>query len=268
MDLGLKGRVALVTGASMGIGEAAAIELAGEGCDLAICSRHAGQLAEVCDQVMAKGVRCVVAECDIRNPGDITALMNEVARAYGRLDILVNNAGAATHGTFASLSDEQLLADYELKILGQLRCTSRRAGAAGEESGAARDQRQRDRGAGGDTELSDHHASRLVLRAQQGARLGTGGPQDPGELGEYRLVRTNQIERAHARRAPDVPLEKFMTQAAQIVPLKRFGEPHEILGPIAFLASDRAGFITGAVMDVRQQDRRARVTRRGDGLAG
>ena len=96
MDLGLKGKVALVTGASMGIGEATAIELASEGCDLAICSRHADQLAKVRDQVVAKGVRCVVAECDIRKPGDIAALMNEVGRAYGRLDILVNNAGAAT----------------------------------------------------------------------------------------------------------------------------------------------------------------------------
>jgi 3-oxoacyl-[acyl-carrier protein] reductase len=123
MDLGLKGRVALVTGASMGIGEAAAIELAGEGCDLAICARHADQLVKVRDQIVAKGARCVVVPCDIRQPGEITAMMNEVGRAYGRLDILVNNAGAATHGTFASLNDEQLLADYELKVLGQLRCT-------------------------------------------------------------------------------------------------------------------------------------------------
>ncbi|HVA39857.1 MAG TPA: SDR family NAD(P)-dependent oxidoreductase [Candidatus Binataceae bacterium] len=106
MDLGLKGRAALVTGASMGIGEAAAIELAGEGCDLAICARHADRLATVRDQIVARGARCVVAECDIRKPGEIAALMSEIARAYGRLDILVNNAGAATHGTFASLSDE------------------------------------------------------------------------------------------------------------------------------------------------------------------
>src|SRR5271156_1871802 len=100
MDLGLKGRVALVTGASMGIGEATAIELAGEGCDLAICARHADQLAKVRDQIVAKGVRCVAAECDIRKPAEIAALMNEVSRVFGRLDILVNNAGAATHGTF------------------------------------------------------------------------------------------------------------------------------------------------------------------------
>src|SRR6266851_7246881 len=99
MDLGLKGRVALVTGASMGIGEATAIELAGEGCDMAICSRHPEQLANVRDQVLSRGVQCVVAQCDVRKPDEIAALMNEVGRAYGRLDILVNNAGAATHGT-------------------------------------------------------------------------------------------------------------------------------------------------------------------------
>jgi 3-oxoacyl-[acyl-carrier protein] reductase len=236
MDLKLKGRVALVTGASMGIGEAAAVELASEGCDLVICARHVDQLAKVRDQIVARGVRCVVAACDIRKPEEIAALMNEVGRAYGRLDIL---------------NDEQLLADYELKILGQLRCT-RAALALLEKSPAPR------------VINVNAIAGRVVMpglfaTTMHRASCYALSKALAWELADRKilvnsvnigLVHTNQIERAHARRAPDVPLEKFMAQAAQIVPLKRFGEPHEVSGLIAFLASDRAGFITGASIDV------------------
>jgi len=251
MDLGLKGRVALVTGASMGIGEAAAVELAGEGCDLAICSRRADQLAKVRDQIVARGARCVVKECDIRKPDDIAALFDEVRSAYGRLDILVNNAGAATHGTFVSLTDEQLTADYELKVLGQLRCT--RAALPLLEKSAAPRVINVNAIAGrvvipGLFATTTHRASCYALSKALAWELANRKILvNSVNIG---LVHTNQIERAHARRAPDVPLEKFMAQAAQIVPLKRFGEPHEVSGLIAFLASDRAGFITGASIDV------------------
>ena len=251
MDLGLKGRVALVTGASMGIGEAAALELAGEGCDLAICARALDRLAPVRKQIEARGVRCVASACDIRKPAEIAALMGEVKSRYGRLDILVNNAGAATHGTFASLTDEQLLADYELKILGQVRCT--RAALPLLEKSAAPRVINVNAIAGrvvipGLFATTTHRASCYALSKALAWELADRKILvNSVNIG---LVHTNQIERAHARRAPDVPLEKFMAQAAQIVPLKRFGEPHEVSGLIAFLASDRAGFITGASIDV------------------
>jgi 3-oxoacyl-[acyl-carrier protein] reductase len=251
MELGLKARVALITGASMGIGEATAYELAGEGCDLALCSRHPEQVAPVRERVVAKGVRCIAAKCDIRKPDEIAALMDEVRRTFGRLDILVNNAGAATHGSFATLTDEQLLADYELKILGQLRCT--RAALPLLEKSPAPRVINVNAIAGrvvipGLFATTTHRASCYALSKALA-----------WELAEKKilvnsvnigLVHTNQIERVHARRAPDVPLEKFMAQAAQMVPLRRFGEPDEVSGLIAFLASDRASFITGASIDV------------------
>ncbi len=251
MDLGLKGRVALVTGASMGIGEATALELAGEGCELAICARSLDRLAPVRKQIEARGVRCVAASCDIRKPAEIAALMGEVKSRYGRLDILVNNAGAATHGTFASLTDEQLLADYELKILGQVRCT--RAALPLLEKSAAPRVINVNAIAGrvvipGLFATTTHRASCYALSKALAWELADRKILvNSVNIG---LVHTNQIERAHARRAPDIPLDKFMAQAAQIVPLKRFGEPHEVSGLIAFLASDRAGFITGASIDV------------------
>lgn len=251
MELGLKGRAALVTGASMGIGEAAALELAGEGCDVAICSRHADQLAAVRERVVAKGVRCVAAGCDIRKPAEIAALMSEIGRAFGRLDILVNNAGAATHGSFASTTDEQLLADYELKILGQVRC-ARAALPLLEKSPAPRVINV-NAIAGrvvipGLFATTTHRASCYALSKALAWELAA--KKILVNSVNIGLVHTNQIERVHARSAPDTPLDAFMAQVARTVPLRRFGNPGEVSGLIAFLASDRASYITGASIDV------------------
>src|SRR5579863_2638033 len=122
MDLGLKDRVALVTGASKGLGAAIALELAGEGCHLAICSRHPAELEETRAAAAAKGVRCFPTAADITDPASIASLIDGVASTFGRLDILVNNAGGARPGTFGTLSDADLLADYQTKVLGQIRC--------------------------------------------------------------------------------------------------------------------------------------------------
>lgn len=251
MELGLRGRVAMVTGASMGIGEAAAYELAGEGCDLAICARNLQRLAPVRERIIAKGVRCVAAKCDIRKPGEIDALIDEIGRTFGRLDILVNNAGAATGGSFVSTTDEQMLADYELKILGQVRCT-RAALPLLEKSPASR------------VINVNAIAGRVVMpglfaTTTHRASCYALSKALAWELAEKKilvnsinigLVHTDQIERMHAKHAPDIPLEKFMGQVARTVPLKRFGDPDEVSGLIAFLASDRASYITGASIDV------------------
>jgi NAD(P)-dependent dehydrogenase (short-subunit alcohol dehydrogenase family) len=235
----------------MGIGEAAAYELAAEGCDLAICARNSEPLNKVRDRVVAQGVRCTAVRCDIRNPGEIAALTKEVKRTFGRLDILVNNAGAATPGTFATLTDEQLVTDYELKIMGQIRCT-RAALPLLEKSPAPR------------VINVNAIAGRVYIPGLFATTVHRAGCYALNkalawELAEKKilvnsinigLVHTNQIERMHAQRAADVPFEKFMERAAQAVPLKRLGEPHEVSGLIAFLASDRAAFITGASIDV------------------
>jgi 3-oxoacyl-[acyl-carrier protein] reductase len=251
MDLGLTGRIALVTGASMGIGEAAAYELAAEGCDLAICARNLEPLNKVRERALAQGVRCICVRCDIRQAAEITALLDEVKRAFGRLDILVNNAGAATPGNFASLTDDQLEADYELKIMGQVRCT-RAALPLLEKSAAPR------------VININAVAGRVYIPGLFATTVHRAGCYALSkalawELAEKKilvnsinigLVHTNQIERMHAQRAADVPFETFAERAAQAIPLKRLGDPHEVSGLIAFLASDRAAFITGASIDV------------------
>jgi 3-oxoacyl-[acyl-carrier protein] reductase len=116
------GKVAVITGASHGIGKATALELAGEGCALASCARGAEALEAVRNEIVARGVRCEAMQVDVTDAAQVKALFAKVAAAFGRLDILVNNAGRARSGSFAKLSDDDFIADYQVKVLAQIRC--------------------------------------------------------------------------------------------------------------------------------------------------
>ena len=91
----LTGRVALVTGASSGLGIQFAKALANQGADIAICARRVERLEAVKAEIEAMGVKCYVHACDVTNSDDIVATVQDTVAHFGRLDILVNNAGIA-----------------------------------------------------------------------------------------------------------------------------------------------------------------------------
>jgi 3-oxoacyl-[acyl-carrier protein] reductase len=121
MELGLSGKVALVTGASRGIGRATALAFAAEGCDLVLTGRDKAALDEVAGLVRGKGRKAAVAVADLRQPGAEQALIDAVRREFGHLDILVNNAGATKRGSFFDLSDADWADGYALKFFGHMR---------------------------------------------------------------------------------------------------------------------------------------------------
>jgi 3-oxoacyl-[acyl-carrier protein] reductase len=98
MDLGLKGKVAIITGGSRGIGRAIALGLAAEGCNVAICARGEEQLRATEAELKATGVRVHADSVDVAQAGSVEAFVDEVAKALGRVDVLVNNAGGARQG--------------------------------------------------------------------------------------------------------------------------------------------------------------------------
>ncbi|SRR6266545_1886976 len=123
MDLGLTGKVALVTGSSRGIGRGIALNFAAEGCDLVLTGRDQRALDEVADAIRVKHGKAVVVALDLREPDAPAKLIEATKREFGRLDILVNNAGTTKRGNFFELTDTDWQDGFALKFFAHVRLT-------------------------------------------------------------------------------------------------------------------------------------------------
>lgn len=252
MDLGLAGRRAVVTGGSKGLGLAIAAELLAEGAAVAICSRHADELEAAAAKLRTGGGSVTALPCDVTNPDQVQEFVGAAGQALGGIDILVNNAGGAHPGRFSTLTDADWQADFEIKTMSQVRCTR----AALEQLRASSAPRVININAvyarypdPAFFATSVNRAACLALAKALAMELAADGILvNTVNIG---FVTTPQWENIHRRRAPEMPAEEFFDQmAAQEVPLERFGRPDEVSGLVAFLAGDRASYITGASIDV------------------
>ena len=258
MELGLTGRHAVVTGGSKGLGKAIAAELLAEGASVAICSRHADELAEAAAELRKAagpehhGQQLLALPCDVTDPVQVTDFVAAAVATLGGLDILVNNAGGARPGRFATLTDEDWHDDIEVKLFSQIRCIRAalphlRASAAPRVINInALYARYPDPAF---LASSVNRASCLNLSKALSIELGGEGILvNSVNIG---FVETPQWQNIHRRRAPEMPAEEFFGQLAKAeVPLGRFGRAEEVAGLVAFLASERASYIAGASIDV------------------
>jgi 3-oxoacyl-[acyl-carrier protein] reductase len=249
MDLQLSGKVAIVTGASRGIGRAIAQTLVGEGMSVAIVARTRNQLDDLAASLPG---RCLVQALDLREPASPPATVAETVSRFGRLDLLVNNAGATKRGDFFALSDADWADGFALKFLGAMRCSR----AAWPHLQAARGAIVNIVGIGGRTGTAEFtiggsvNAALLNLTkalADRGVRDGVRvNAINPGSIATERLqarLRTFASER-------DIDLTRAETEMARASGVARFGQPDEIARVVAFLASPRAAYCHGAIVDV------------------
>lgn len=252
MDLNLRGRRALVTGGSKGIGLAVAEELVAEGVHVAICARHPRELDAAAEKLRGSGCTVYAQVTDVTDPAQITDLVSRSVEALGALDILVNNAGAAHPGNFESLTDDDWRADLDVKLFSQIRCTravlehlrrSRAARVININSVYARYP---------DPTFFATTVNRAACLNFTKALARELGPEgilvNSVNIG---FVITPQWQNIKARRAPDASDDEFFAGLARDeVPLGRFGTVGEVSGLVAFLASDRASYLTGTSIDV------------------
>lgn len=262
MDLGITGRVAIVTGGSRGIGRAVAERLCREGASVVLCARNRESLAEAQHALETLGGGKVLGvEADLTAAGAAERVV-AAAAAWGRIDILVNNAGAARGIPFDDLTEELWQENLKLKLFGYLRMARlvlphlRRngwgrivniAGLAGLQPGPLT------------MPLGLNNAGILnVMKALADAEAGNNILVTTVCPGPIRTERQAQLLQ-DAARAKGVTVEAAERETAGAIPLKRMGRPEEVADVVAFLASERASYITGSLVIVDGGSRRAAI---------
>ena len=236
-------RAAFVTGASRGIGRAIAIALARAGHPVAFCYASDGERArETHEAIEAEGAKAVAVQCDVADAAAVDAAFGEVEAAFGRVTILVNNAGITRDGLVARMTDDAWRAVIDTNLTGAFN-TIRRATPG----------------------MMRARYGRIVNVASVAGQSGQAGQANYAAAKAGLLGLSRSIARELAPRnvtcnvvAPgpivtsmtdDMPAE-WQDQIEQAVPLGRFGTPEECAAVVAFLCSDAASYVTGALVPV------------------
>jgi 3-oxoacyl-[acyl-carrier protein] reductase len=254
MDLGLKDRVALVAASSKGLGKACAQELAREGARVVICARDPEHLAAAAGEIAsATGADVLPVEADLTDHAQVRNLVAQTLDLFGRIDVLVTNNGGPPAGHFDGFDDEAWLQAHQLTLMSAVRLIrevlpAMRAQKWGRIVNITSVSVKQPID---NLLLSNVYRPGVVglaktLSAQVAADGITINNVAPG------YTRTDRVlDLARARAAGgEQTVEEVLTGTAADVPLGRMGQPDELAALVAFLASERAGYITGATIQV------------------
>jgi len=251
MNLGLQGKVALITGGSEGLGLATAIQLAEEGAQVAIAARTREKLERAGQILSQAGKPPLLITADVSVPADCERAVAKVVERFDRLDILINNAGSAAAATIEQVTEEEWEADIALKLQGAIRCSRAAAahlkavgdgaiinilGTGGKTPGA------------GSLPSSVTRAGGLALTKAMSKDLGRYGIRvNAACIG---TLRTPQFERFWQSDSPELTWEEYSREKGKTFPLARIGDADEAARVITFLASPAASYVTGTAVNI------------------
>jgi 3-oxoacyl-[acyl-carrier protein] reductase len=254
MNLGLKGRRALVLAASRGLGFACARGLAQEGCDLVICSRDEARIQAAAAEIrQATGVRVEALVADVSSPDEAQRLVQTVVSAYGGLEIVVHNAGGPPAGESIAMSEAQWRQAFEQNLMSFIRIVNaavpemKKAGYGRILTIASSSIRQPI------PNLALSNAFRAGVwglaktlsreLAAQGILVNVIAP------GRIATERIEELDQANAAKAGK-PVEDIRKATIAAIPLGRLGTPDEFANVVVFLASERASYVSGQAITV------------------
>jgi 3-oxoacyl-[acyl-carrier protein] reductase len=253
MDLGLKNKTALVLGASSGLGAAIARTLAAEGCRVAVAARRTDRLTALVAEIESAGGQALALTWDLADLAQIEPNIAEIESRFGPVEILVNNTGGPPPSTAAGQSPERWLAQFQAMVLSVIAVTdrvlpsmkTRRWGriVTSTSSGVVAPI----------ANLAMSNALRLSLvgwsktLAREVARDGiTANIVVPGRIATDRI----QFLDEQAAQRQGKPVTQVQADSAASIPMGRVGEAQEYADVVAFLASERASYMTGGVVRV------------------
>ncbi len=243
-------RVAVVTGAGSGLGRAMSIGLSRAGASVVVSDLNPATAAETADMIRSTGGQAVSAKCDTRQPAEIAALFEASDAAFGRLDILINNAGIGSHMHPEELSLEEWQDVLSVNITGYFLCAQQAGqrmipqkkgaivniGSIGGVSALGRGNFVYDI-----SKAAVHHFTRelAVEWARHNIRVNAIAPCQIRTPALQALVDSPKFDSAKL-------VERFLTG----IPMNRFGEAEDLVGPAIFLVSDAAAMVTGSTLGV------------------
>jgi len=249
MDLLLSNKVAIVTGASRGIGRAIAETLSFEGMKVVLVARSTADLEALAQSLPHESL---VQSVDLRESSSAAQIVSAALEKFGKLDLLVNNAGATKRGDFLTLTDQEWMDGFALKFYGSMRLSR----AAWPHLQASQGTIINIVGVGGKAGSAEFtiggtvNAALMNLTkalADRGVRDGVRvNAINPGSIATQRL----QTRLQNYAKTNHVSLEEAAKRLPREMKVERFGDPLEIAHAVAFLASPRAAYIQGAILDV------------------
>jgi NAD(P)-dependent dehydrogenase (short-subunit alcohol dehydrogenase family) len=244
----LNGKIAIVTGAGRGLGKALALGLARHGADVAVVSRTPEQLEPVAEAIRGLGRKTLALRVDTSRKADVGEMVSRVMDGWGRIDILVNNAGVDYNVPAVEYGEDEWDRILDINLKGYFLCCQ----AVG-------------------PVMMRQKAGSVIMNSSVygvvGASLQPSAPYASSKGGVNQLTRTLALEWAPygvrvnavapgymvvmARRPGEaMPSEETERRVREMTPLGRRGTAEELVGPVVFLASDAASYVTGAVLSV------------------